>query len=87
MVKTDFPPMPSEPSASSIHSPQNIIGREKEFELLKDILQKVSQGHGRTLLISGREGVGKTKLLEEFVRIAEQSGATCLEGKVIPTCM
>ncbi|HXN37591.1 MAG TPA: AAA family ATPase, partial [Solirubrobacteraceae bacterium] len=43
--------------------PAPLIGRERELEHLLEIWQQARRGHGRTALISGEPGVGKSRLL------------------------
>ena len=53
--------------------PQQIelIGREEELNLLKGNLEDAIIGKGSTILISGEAGVGKTRLVDEFLDQAE----------------
>ncbi|RME48691.1 MAG: hypothetical protein D6796_05910, partial [Caldilineae bacterium] len=45
-----------------------LAGREKELAALKEIAARARQGHGQIVALSGRLGVGKTRLIEEVVR-------------------
>lgn len=61
------------------------IGRVREVEALRHVASQVAGGAGRTLLISGEVGVGKTRMAEEAQRIAREAGfvvlgAGCVEG-------
>ena len=53
------------------------VGREKEQEFLRKLLHdiKAEDSHldskGKFLLIIGDTGVGKTRMLEEFMDVAE----------------
>src|SRR5476649_1574890 len=57
-----------------------LIGREREFEVLDRLLDGVRCGRGGVLVVDGEAGVGKTALLEYAVeaapefRIARTSG-------------
>lgn len=44
----------------------NLAGREKEFGLLKDRLQRAAAGTGQVALIGGEAGIGKTRLVDEL---------------------
>ncbi|MFO7619047.1 MAG: tetratricopeptide repeat protein [Thermoplasmata archaeon] len=55
-----------------------MIGRETELGILEKALQGASEGQGRSILISGDAGIGKTTLVQEFVRRAE--GVRILSG-------
>jgi DNA-binding SARP family transcriptional activator/tetratricopeptide (TPR) repeat protein len=59
----------------------NLIGREKELALLSDLWNKTLDGEGQSLLVSGEAGVGKTRLVQELVSVAEKSGASVLIGQ------
>jgi|GEM_PF-3151529 len=43
-----------------------LVNREKEMELIMKALANAQQGKGRTIIISGETGIGKTRLLEEL---------------------
>ena len=65
-------------------SPSVFAGREDEFELLNDALSAVRRGEvGRTVVVSGVPGAGKTALLNEYAKRlrAAESGD---DGPVIP---
>jgi pimeloyl-ACP methyl ester carboxylesterase len=42
------------------------VGRQKEFRLLKNYMEKVLEGKGNTILIHGEAGIGKTRLVDEL---------------------
>ena len=65
-------------------SPSVFAGREDEFELLDDALWAVQHGEvGRTVVISGVPGAGKTALMNEYANrlMTSESGD---DGPVIP---
>lgn len=43
-----------------------LVGREREWEQIMTVLDAVSKGSGRLLLLSGEPGVGKTRLAQEL---------------------
>lgn len=55
-------------------------GRKPEVDTLSTILRNASQGHGRTVLIAGQSGIGKTHLAMETLRMAAESGMAVLLG-------
>src|SRR5690348_7423923 len=57
----------------------DLLEREHCFKELAALLQLAREGQGRTVLISGEAGIGKTALVEQFVR-AQASTATRLWG-------
>lgn len=57
-----------------------LVGREAEFEKLRLRLREAWHQHGRTLLLSGDSGVGKTCLATEALRAAAAAGFITLSG-------
>lgn len=58
-----------------------LVGREQELAVLREQLLQAERGQGRLVLIGGDAGVGKTRLVREFVRQAKQTGPVeVLEG-------
>ncbi len=57
------------------------VGREHELESLRREYQAAQEGRGRTALVVGDAGVGKTALLEEFAKWASKRGAWVLRGR------
>ena len=60
-------------------SSPEIVGRSTEMDHLGRALDRAAEGRGGAILVSGEAGVGKTRLLTEFVA-ACGSGATVLVG-------
>jgi DNA-binding SARP family transcriptional activator/tetratricopeptide (TPR) repeat protein len=52
-----------------------LVGYEAELTGLEDVLERTLVGHGRVTLVSGEPGVGKTRLTDEFARVAAARGA------------
>jgi len=44
-----------------------VLGRDEELARLEGILSRAARGEGRVLLIEGEAGIGKTRLVDEFV--------------------
>ncbi len=57
-----------------------ISGRGRELERLKKIWKNALSSAGHTILISGEAGIGKTRLPDELIRIAESDGAKTIRG-------
>jgi class 3 adenylate cyclase len=58
-----------------------LVGREAELSMLMEALQTaVAAGTSRTVLIEGEAGVGKSRLLAEWLARAELQQAACLLG-------
>ncbi|GAA2215826.1 LuxR family transcriptional regulator [Nonomuraea monospora] len=55
-------------------------GRQPEIAALRTRLAALSRGAGDTVLIQGSPGIGKTRLLHEARRMAEETGLRVLHG-------
>jgi tetratricopeptide (TPR) repeat protein len=55
-----------------------IVGREKELEQLHYFSELASQRQGKTVLISAEAGIGKTRLLREFMNSEKRNKNTVL---------
>nr|WP_240482064.1 AAA family ATPase [Ruegeria marisrubri] len=55
-------------------SGENIVGREHELGILKQTWERARSGIGETMLLVGEAGIGKSRLLEEFL-------AKCVEHR------
>ncbi len=58
-----------------------IVGREAELDVLRREFTRAQRGRGRLLVISGEAGLGKTTLVETFVRQLEDSGEAVRIGR------
>ncbi len=66
-----------------------LIGRDKEFEMMKSVLDKVMKAKSAVLSINGEAGVGKSRLIDEFKKITKDkvnwlSGRCPSYGKGFP---
>ncbi|MEP6885624.1 MAG: AAA family ATPase [Gammaproteobacteria bacterium] len=50
------------------------VGRSKEYDLLVELIAGLAAGSGSTVLIEGEPGIGKSRLIREIVRYAENLG-------------
>jgi tetratricopeptide (TPR) repeat protein len=57
-----------------------LVGRECELEQLHSLLNLATKGEGNTVFVSGEAGVGKTRLVNEFLQSAKKQTVTCLTG-------
>jgi DNA-binding CsgD family transcriptional regulator/tetratricopeptide (TPR) repeat protein len=60
-----------------------LIGRETELAALDALFGEALRGAGRTALIGGDAGIGKTRLLAAFLAKGRSSGAQVLHGQCI----
>lgn len=58
-----------------------LVGREPELELARKRIERATEGHGGTILVEGRSGMGKTRLLREIELEAKLAGAVVLHGE------
>src|SRR5262245_57324551 len=56
------------------------VGRQAELDALRQALQRAAAGHGQVVTIVGEAGVGKSRLVYEFVRSHHTQGSLVLES-------
>ncbi len=59
------------------------VGRQEETGFLMDQLQATREGRGGLVLVSGEAGIGKTRLVTELGKQAQDVGFLFLTGKCI----
>ena len=64
-----------------LHYRTKLIGREKEFGILKSGYENMLNKKGGIYLINGEAGIGKTRLAEDFKDYASARGKIIIEGK------
>jgi DNA-binding SARP family transcriptional activator len=57
------------------------VGRKRERSEVTSALDEAIGGHGRLVLLDGEPGIGKSRLAEEIVRVAQARGARVLVGR------
>jgi tetratricopeptide (TPR) repeat protein len=57
------------------------VGRERELRVLQEELAETSSGRGRLVTIVGDAGIGKTRIIEEFVSRAADAPSRTLWGR------
>lgn len=58
-----------------------LVGREREWQQLIRAWEDATAGAGGTVLLEGEAGVGKTRLLSDFLSWTSAEGATVLRGE------
>jgi DNA-binding CsgD family transcriptional regulator len=56
------------------------VGRGVELARLESLLAEASSGTGRTAIVAGEAGIGKSRVLARFAEAATERGALVLEG-------
>ncbi|MEM7155936.1 MAG: AAA family ATPase [Myxococcota bacterium] len=77
----DLPPAPELEAVRGYVRSAALVGREREIELARKRIERMVEGHGGTVLIEGRSGMGKTRLLREIELEAKLAGAVVLHGE------
>jgi tetratricopeptide (TPR) repeat protein len=54
-----------------------IVGRQKELTDLRSTYESAAAGNGRLVCVSGEPGIGKTTVIESFLRELSMSGVDC----------
>ncbi|HEX6245980.1 MAG TPA: AAA family ATPase [Polyangiales bacterium] len=81
-------PVLSADEAPSVE-PSAFVGRSSVLERLRGSLQQAAAAHGSLCMVLGEAGIGKTRLVEELARAAEEAGfhvvwAHCQAGYAPP---
>lgn len=58
----------------------NFVGRHLEMAKLNACLDDAMAGRGRLVMLAGEPGIGKTRIAQELVALAEKRGAQVLSG-------
>ncbi|MFI6072095.1 BREX system ATP-binding domain-containing protein [Actinoplanes sp. NPDC051343] len=58
-----------------------LIGRERELTALKDMVDSAAKETGGAAFVVGEAGIGKTRLVSEVARYAEERGLRVLRGR------
>src|SRR5262249_12809241 len=62
-----------------------LVGREYEYGLLRERWERVKDGEGQVVLLSGEPGIGKSRLVEALKETVEHAGASYLECRCSPS--
>jgi serine/threonine protein kinase/predicted ATPase len=58
-----------------------IVGRDLEMDALLHEFERAQRGHGRMVVVSAEAGLGKTTLIDAFVRLLEDRGEATRVGR------
>ncbi|MBI4641608.1 MAG: sigma 54-interacting transcriptional regulator, partial [Candidatus Tectomicrobia bacterium] len=65
------------------HAQSQFRGRERELSVLQDLLVRAEEGKGQVVGVVGEPGVGKSRILWEFVQRLTAQSVTHLEGRCV----
>jgi class 3 adenylate cyclase/tetratricopeptide (TPR) repeat protein len=65
-------------------SERRFVGRHSELRQFRALLESCREiGRGHTVYVRGEAGLGKTRLVEEYQRAADEAGFACHSGTVL----
>ncbi|MDM0108048.1 AAA family ATPase [Variovorax sp. J22R24] len=72
-------PAPARLQAAATRELGRFVGRDSEMDALADAFDLAARGHGQFVTVVGEAGVGKSRLLHEFVHARSTQGCLVLE--------
>ena len=60
-----------------------MVGRDAEFQRLRARLDRARTGDGGAVLLAGEAGIGKSRLLSELARVAEEQHVRVVRGRAL----
>ncbi len=81
--QTESMPIP-DVRAATLPSPTALVGREAEMARFRSLADDVSEGRGRTVLVLGEPGIGKTALATEVGREIRAREFRWIEARLSP---
>jgi class 3 adenylate cyclase/tetratricopeptide (TPR) repeat protein len=69
--------------AAAVRGLTRFVGREAEVERLREAFARTCAGDGRLVALVGEPGVGKSRVIREFVEGPWMEGAILLEGRPV----
>jgi DNA-binding NarL/FixJ family response regulator/tetratricopeptide (TPR) repeat protein len=70
----------AQPKVDVIATARPLVGRERELDLLGQLLEQARAGAAQFVFISGEPGIGKTSLVASLLRMADERGFLTLSG-------
>jgi predicted ATPase len=67
---------PADERPSDLSSPPTLIGRQREWEQMRQVWRKASASEPAFLLVTGEAGIGKSRLTQEFLLAAQRQEVT-----------
>lgn len=69
--------------ATALRGLSRFVGRNAELQQLREIQERVGRGEGQIVGIAGEPGVGKSRLVHEFVHSPDTPGWMVLQGGAV----
>src|SRR5262249_4665813 len=69
---------------ASAHTLSQFVGRETELRILSDALRHTRQGRSQIVAVAGEAGMGKSRLVHEFLQGQDTKDLLCLSGAAMP---
>ena len=69
------------PLGETRDSAPELVGRRRELSWLRSRLDLATRGYGHLVLVEGDAGIGKTRLVEEFLAGARSAGVAVVRGR------
>jgi class 3 adenylate cyclase/tetratricopeptide (TPR) repeat protein len=69
--------------ALATHGLTRFVGRENEMSQLRQALERTQEGHGQILCLLGEAGVGKSRLIQEFIQSGHTANWRILEAHAV----
>ena len=69
---------------AAAHALTQFVGRETEVRILSDALRHMRQGRSQIVAVAGEAGMGKSRLVHEFLRSPHVEDLFCLSGAAMP---
>src|SRR5688572_6337522 len=60
-----------------------LVGRARQLEAIRSALVRAQAERGQTILIAAEAGIGKSRLISEAKKLAEERGFLTLEGQCL----
>ncbi len=79
------PSVPARPPSVCVRRQTALHGREAELRSLRESFERVKDGRGEVVYIEGEAGIGKTRLVDEFVNGVDLLSTKVLYGSYLPS--